>query len=442
MTQPPYDPWQPNADQYSDYELQLIEYERKMKQYHEDLYHYQIAHQRSAQQTLDPFISPNTKPKGLSAGVIATIVITLILGMTIFTVAGVGLFVSANKSSNNTFEQSVKRRPSSEITSDDYNEYQTEYEDVSREKSLSEKYELATYPVTYFSREELQNLYNIVDDSKSIQELETNVNKALYSQPFDGFINGILGRNALRFLLTQRTVEETKSVARFDGLYTLPSVSTLDETKLSVHNVISQYARYPLKTAGRMAGDVILGHEVKYSKNGGKDSIVGGLTSRTILLNIDILSNTENSRYEQFALDLVNHEILHAFDQLRILDSSLSSGESDPDIALEVASAKIWDPWSALNTNGKDAYDNKSYSEAITGIPELHPKEGFVDDYGFINPAEDRAMVFEYLMSKSGRKALAKWTKSDKVLQAKIDFITNELKEFGIEPIGDLYTNF
>ena len=51
-------------------------------------------------------------------------------------------------------------------------------------------------------------------------------------------------------------------------------------------------------------------------------------------------------------------------------------------------------------------------------------------------------MVFEYLMSKSGRKALAKWTKSDKVLQAKIDFITNELKEFGIEPIGDLYTNF
>ena len=65
-----------------------------------------------------------------------------------------------------------------------------------------------------------------------------------------------------------------------------------------------------------------------------------------------------------------------------------------------------------------------------------------MDDYGFINPAEDRAMVFEYLMSKSGRKALAKWTKSDKVLQAKIDFITNELKEFGIEPIGDLYTNF
>ena len=153
MTQPPYDPWQPNADQYSDYELQLIEYERKMKRYHEDLYHYQIAHQRGAQQTQDPFISPNTKPKGLSAGVIATIVITFILGMTIFTVAGVGLFVSANKSSNNTFEQSVKRRSSSEITSDDYNEYQTEYEDVSREKSLSEKYELATYPVTYFSRE-------------------------------------------------------------------------------------------------------------------------------------------------------------------------------------------------------------------------------------------------------------------------------------------------
>ena len=64
--------------------------------------------------------------------------------------------------------------------------------------------------------------------------------------------------------------------------------------------------------------------------------------------------------------------------------------------------------------------------------PVNHPQQGFISGYSMSGLEEDKAEIYAGLMTTEEKDKLRKWAKSDKILAAKIFYLSAFLKDYGL----------
>ena len=286
----------------------------------------------------------------------------------------------------------------------------------------------------YFSTRDILRLHNAIENSKDIKDLENNINEAISNQVSMHHKGGKLGIQGASIVVSESSVDVKDYESYCDCEFGYISNSDLDEAKYALHIFVDEYTRYPLSIVSNFASEVAFVDHLEMVNDDGTTTEIGGQSSDYIIYNASVIGD---EHVGSLSNEIINHEIWHYFDDSVIEDAKLEKDSSDPSdfSAYRDAETKVFAEWVATNVNGIDAYND--YVDS--GVELIHPKPGFITDYALADPWEDRAEVFEAMMSPGQRAGLKKFAAIDPILKAKIDLIYTAVDRLGVDSKTELF---
>ncbi len=301
----------------------------------------------------------------------------------------------------------------------------------------------AAVDANFYTETTIKAVQDKISAAKTLAELETAVNEAIYNEPSEKA--GIpLGGRAPQVYITQAKIEARTELKKFAGKYTFATEANLPQVKKAVHMYLTEYMRYPKSVSGGFMNAALMGMNISKGGNG-EGALNGSTTSQALMMSVEDLSKDASDAEKLRARRLVHHQAWHAHDAIEIVNRAVALRTQDKNIsvddALKKSTAELLDPWNALNANVDKDYTKLPYGPNDDSYTSERGLNGFVTDNAMRNALEDRATIFEYMAVPELRDTLNKMAAKDPIIKKKQDAVRKVFSDYTIDGAKRFFGN-